>query len=333
MQHADAAGPLAWDPRWRVMALFAALSTLVHLIVLLLPAPRFGPTADSAALVPVELLALPAKERALEPRPQEQKIVPPSDLAREEEPQAPTRFVSEKSSRAREETIRHGMPRASARASAARLEPERAQPPSSPPPPRLALDDLFKKPGEVFAGKEERGRRTTEARPTPQPKTGKRRIDLALGTIGNLSSFTGGVPDYLPEIRPGQFTLLNAKANLFAPFVRRVGLRVFEHLLIRQRRLAERELLAAQGEAVVRVVLGTDGKLLDLRTEGVSGSRALDEALRKACQLGAFDNNPPEGARKADGTYEFVFQAWLRPWTTDGQRVGRVDSFLSIRLL
>ncbi len=314
------------------MALFAALSALLHLIILLLPAPRFDSAADSAALIPVELLALPAKERASEREPREQKIVPPSDLAKEEEPQAPTRFVSEKSSRAREETVRHGMPQASARALAARPEPRRSQPPSSPPPRRLALDDLFKKPGELLAAKEER-KRGAEVHPTPQAETGKRRIDLALGAVGNLSSFTGGVPDYLPEIRPGQFTLLNAKANLFAPFVRRVGLRVFEHLLIGERRLAERELLAAQGEAVVRVVLGTDGKLLDLRTEGVSGSRALDEALRKACKMGAFDNNPPKAARKPDGTYEFVFQAWLRPWTTEGQRVGRVDSFLSIRLL
>jgi len=314
------------------MALFAALSALLHLIVLLLPAPRFDSAPDPGALLAVELLALPEKQRVSEPKLEDQKVVPPSDLAKEEEPQAPTRFVSEKSSRAPEETIRHGAPQASARTLAARFERQRSQPPSSPPPPRLALDDLFKKPGELFAGKKE-SKRGAEAQATPQAETGKRRIDLALGTVGHLSSFSGGVPDYLPEIRPGEFTLLNAKANLFAPFVRRVGLRVFEHLLIGERRLAERELLAAQGEAVVRVVLGANGKLLDLRTEGVSGSRALDEALRKACQLGAFDNNPPESARKPDGTYEFVFQAWLRPWTTDGQRVGRVDSFLSIRLL
>ena len=37
-----------------------------------------------------------------------------------------------------------------------------------------------------------------------------------------------GSADYLPNVRQGDITLLNTKADRFAPFVRRVGMRVFQ---------------------------------------------------------------------------------------------------------
>ena len=54
-----------------------------------------------------------------------------------------------------------------------------------------------------------------------------------------VTSNRPGALDFLPDVREGDITLLNTKAELFSPFVRRVAVRVFGHLVILLRRQLE----------------------------------------------------------------------------------------------
>ena len=138
----------------------------------------------------------------------------------------------------------------------------------------------------------------------------------------------------LDVIQRGSVTLLNTKANVFSPFVRRVGERVFQHLIIRQRRLELQQILSANHPVQMRAVLDPTGKLKSVQIEGQSGSANMDDTLSDALNTAAFDNNPPKAAANANGDFEFVFQAQLRAYQpSPGGGSGRIESRLSVGLL
>ncbi|MFN8642551.1 MAG: hypothetical protein U0802_13190 [Candidatus Binatia bacterium] len=63
-----------------------------------------------------------------------------------------------------------------------------------------------------------------------------------------------GTLDYLPDVREGDITLLNTKAEMFAPFVRRVAVRVFQNFWISLKKDLTAPLLAdeqVEAEAVM----------------------------------------------------------------------------------
>ncbi|MGH7856651.1 MAG: hypothetical protein ACREQY_04915, partial [Candidatus Binatia bacterium] len=167
------------------------------------------------------------------PPPPKTQIVSPSD-GPEAIPDDP-RFLSERNSRAEEEMVKRGEPAPAAEPP--RELARREEAPSGPagrerPAPREeaqtearelpGLESLFAKPSDVVDD------------PTIGAGRGKGRAgderDYAAVARPELWADPGerGTPDYLPDVRQGKFTLLNAKADLFAPFVRRVGLRVFQ---------------------------------------------------------------------------------------------------------
>jgi TonB family protein len=155
----------------------------------------------------------------------------------------------------------------------------------------------------------------------------------APGLFGGLR----GSADYLPDIAQSNLTLLNTKADRFAPFVRRVGMRVFQNLLIYQRRqLGPQEIIAAHEPVVVRVILGPDGKLKNLTVDDRSGSQAVDQTLLDACREAAFDRNPPAAAANEAGEFTFVFEAQLIARLGDGPHgpaLYSVESRLRVGLL
>ena len=119
-----------------------------------------------------------------------------------------------------------------------------------------------------------------------------------------------GTLDHLPDVRKGNLTFLNTKASRFAPFVRRVAQRVFQHLLIRQRRnLQADDVVAARHPVQIQAKLSEQGTLLGLTMHTRSGSYAVDESLLDACQQGAWDENPPPEAQADDGNYYFIFRS------------------------
>ena len=145
-----------------------------------------------------------------------------------------------------------------------------------------------------------------------------------------------GTYDSLPSVAAGKLTFLNTKADRFAPFVRRVGTRVFENLLIEQRkRLNATEILAARNSTTVRVILGPGGKLKDIQIVERSGSQSMDGTLLEALRAAAFDPNPPPDAAMKDGNYEFIFRAQVLASVASGARgpkLQRVESRLQVGL-
>ncbi len=203
-------------------------------------------------------------------------------------------------------------------------------------PERLpGLNELFAPPAEVLA----------KAGLDPFGETDKRRQaddprkDLVSAPPPAPGLFGGprGSFDYLPDVAQGNLTMLNTKADRFAPFVRRVGTRVFQNLLIFQRHnLEPSDIIAANDVVTARVTLDRHGKLKSLKIEDHSGSMAVDQTLIDALRQAAFDDNPPPSAANPDGEYEFIFQAQLIAGVgpgPNGPELRTVESRLRIGLL
>jgi len=215
------------------------------------------------------------------------------------------------------------------------------KPPVAPPVPKPSIEKRLEEPdGEEISGKSPEQKTTEAAKRAPQlfarpeelltqgwlpnanseeekkeerkSPQGRDLIALAPPPRESLLSLPGpqGTPDYLPDIRQGNLTFLNTKAHRFAPFVRRVALRVFQHLIIFQRKnLHLDDVVAARDVSTLEVKLDTQGNLKGLVIQTRSGSYAVDEALLKACQNGAWDENPPSEAIAEDGMIHFIFRS------------------------
>ena len=205
-------------------------------------------------------------------------------------------------------------------------------------PQRLpGLDQLFAPPAEVLA-KAEMVRRAA-GEPAPRGAADDPRKDLVSAPPPAPGLFGGvrGSFDALPDVAQGNLSMLNTKADRFAPFVRRVGTRVFQNLLIYQRQnLEASDILAANDIVTARVILDASGKLKSLEVDEHSGSMAVDQTLVDALRQAAFDDNPPKSAANENGEYEFVFQAQLLAGVGPGARgpeLRTVESRLRIGLL
>ena len=128
---------------------------------------------------------------------------------------------------------------------------------------------------------------------------------------------TGGISDHLPNLPDGDITLLNAKANVCARFVRRVAIQVFTQLRTQGwDRLRASDIQKVRQHTVIEAVLSPQGVLIETRIVEQSGSPSFDRVVESATQSGAKDPNPPEGAQAGDGTIHFIFKA--RSWTQLG---------------
>lgn len=151
-----------------------------------------------------------------------------------------------------------------------------------------------------------------EKEKTRQSPSGSDIVAMAPSPAPNLFSMPGsiGTPDDLPDIHQGNLTFLNTKAHRFAPFVRRVALRVFQHLIILQRKnLHINDVVAAREMSTIEAKLDANGTLKGLVIQTRSGSYAVDAALLKACENGAWDENPPQEAHAEDGMIHFIFRS------------------------
>jgi hypothetical protein len=136
---------------------------------------------------------------------------------------------------------------------------------------------------------------------------------------GSGATFIGsaGVSDHLPSLPDGDITLLNAKANTYAGFVRRVAVQVFGQLKSKGwERLSAGELRALSDFTTVEAVLSPEGNLIKTVIIGSSGSTSFDTVVNQSAASGARDPNPPPGARANDGNIHFIFKA--RSWSQIG---------------
>ncbi len=345
--------------RRRPVLPFALLLSLAVHAVGLVVLPIAASNALLAERQPIEVALLPPPERpqaaareadALRPR----QIVAPPDEINDQPPKNP-RFESDRDNTVLHETVREGVPNPAPAVAAARKpappapktapqrQAERADHDEEPArherAPRNehapALDDLFASTDELVRAQRAAPKAQEDA-PSDSAGNGRRRLALAVPPVAPEWQLPGvrGTFDHLPDIQRGNVTLLNTKANVFAPFVRRVGERVFQHLIIRQRRLEIEQILTARAPVQMHVLLDRSGKLKSVRVDTQSGSVTMDDTLSDAVHTAAFDNNPPTAAANADGEYEFVFQAQLRAFEPGpGGQPSRIESRLAVALM
>lgn len=250
----------------------------------------------------------------------EQQIVSPPDAGEEIPPPPDTRLLSDRDNTVAEQMVRRGEP--------AQQEGEEAQEPEPPAPaaakkegdgggteqlaalPNLdqLLPDALKLAEEGYGespgnqGVQQEAKMETEERPP-------RRFDnVWLPTSKDI-----GTLDFLPDVREGDITLLNTKAELFAPFVRRVAVRVFQNLLILLRRELPNLAGTAEETVAMEAVMTPDGDLASLTIKDRSSDLSIGSGrmLQQACRQGFFDRNPPAGAESDDGQIHFLLQTHI----------------------
>lgn len=310
------------------------------------PAPRQKPPEQVAKAPPVEVPPPPPQP---EPQPEPERklplpeqIVSPPDAGRNEVP-PDTRFKSDRDVTVDEQQVKRGEPKpgesapqADGGSEAAKKpapKPPAAKPPPPrppapraqpgrdngpgrrPPPPQVAalpkLDRLM--PNALQLAQEGYGQP-----PPPEPESAEARTERRLAG-GNDGLFipTGptGTLDFLPEVREGNITLLNTKAEVFAPFVRRVALRVFQNFFISLKKdLVGRMAPAATETLEAEAVMSPTGEMVrfTILKRSPRMSLASDRRLQSAAAVGFFDRNPPPGARWEDGNIHFLFLTELR---------------------
>jgi outer membrane biosynthesis protein TonB len=260
----------------------------------------------------------------------EQQVVSPPEGGVEREPEK-TRFLSDTSVAVEQEQVRRGVPAPGPEAKRPSTEPPKKSSAASAKRPSgdsLAgprpLPDLKRLlPDAVQLAREGYGQ-PVESAAGEEPR--KERLDRARSGAGwATAADTIGTLDFLPDVREGDITLLNTKADLFAPFVRRVAVRVFQNLLISLRRDLSQTGPSTREDVAAEAVMDDRGNMVAVniteRSPGVS--LGIDRKLRQACTDGFFDRNPPPGAEASDGNIHFVLRAQVASISDQrGYRVG-----------
>jgi hypothetical protein len=297
--------------------------------------PPKAPPPSQAAPAPGQ--AMPAPPAMPVPK---QQIVSPPDQGEEKEP-ANTRFLSDRNNVVKEEMVHRGDPAAGdpeGKATAAKKEPAAEMKPSAPasqaeakklreagarkPAPESQrsetqvaalpkLDQLLPPTGEMIREGVLPPQEAEPAAPAPQQHATVERNDLLRHGDPWRTNGLGGTRDFLPAVRDGDVTLLNTKADQFAPFVRRVAVRVFQNFVMLVRRSRDSGRDSTEEYATVEAVMDKTGRVLAIETKRRSGSVAFatDRNLQAACREGFFDRNPPSGAEANDGNIHFIFDA------------------------
>ena len=179
--------------------------------------------------------------------------------------------------------------------------------------PSIGLSDLFFKPSEIAR---DPVLRKGQSGDDAENETGSK--DLASLSRPELWADPGqrGTPDYLPDIKQGDFTLLNTKADRFAPFVRRVGLRVFQSFSMEfKQQIYQGNVPQGRDNVEVEAVMTADGKRLDVYLKQRNGNLSSDRVLLGTLNDNIFfDQNPPKQAIAEDGRIHFVFALNAQVW-------------------
>lgn len=301
-----------------------ALSVLLH--ALLLAAIAHVPRQQSAQLAPIEvsLVLTPSEART--------QIVAPAESL-EQEPQVATNLRAERATATEQERVARGdapdagMP-GEARSPDRRQSPRAARDRAPAPPERehvplrtLALDQetLRREFGEASSTHGEHAKQ--------QPAGDNYRAFSRPAGSGARIVGLRGTNDHLPSLPDGDLTLLNAKAERHAVFVRRVATQVFSQLRASGwESLSAADINRLSSDTTVTASLSLQGKLLGVTMQRGSGSERFDRVVEEAVRRGARDPHPPAEAAADDGTIRFIFKA--RSWSEggyDGRGAGLVE--------
>jgi len=178
-----------------------------------------------------------------------------------------------------------------------------ARPQKAPPAALPKLDQLLPKDGDLVVASRD------PDKPAAPAQAARPQRNLLTGSQRALSGHPG-VAAYLPTVQESDITLLNTKASQFAPFVRRVAARVFQHLEINLRQAAS-STSAGNGHeyAEVEAVMSRSGERVSAtlrRRQTETQLAAYRLLLSSANPQAFFDRNPPPGAEASDGLIHFI---------------------------
>jgi hypothetical protein len=290
--------------------------------------PPPAAAAPAAPAVPAPPLVVP-----------KQQIVSQPEEGEEKEPEN-ARFLSDRNNTVKEEKVHHAEPAAGSPESKHEAPPKQeanaknahaAAPPKEQaehaerprPNTQVAslpkLDQLLPPAGDLIREGLVQPQTQAPAAPpaaaAPEQHASIERNDLLRhGDPWKTNGVRGGSMDFLPQVREGDVTMLNTKAEQFAPFVRRVAIRVFENFSIALRRSVYNSLQGStQESAVIEAIMDKKGQLLRIEVKDRSTSIVLgtDRILQGACHEGCFDRNPPPGAESNDGNIHFLFEVQI----------------------
>ncbi|HYD47055.1 MAG TPA: hypothetical protein VEB21_01840, partial [Terriglobales bacterium] len=291
------------------------------------PRPRAQPAPPAVAPQPKAAVPPPVEIP-------ESRIVPMPD-AGVEKAKEDARYLSDRDNTVEQQTVKRGRNidnvRGEPQAPPAPDQPAQAKPPPAPAP-RAARD----RPAARAQGSGSPSRRSEDVAALPKldqllPRAGdlamadravtgaatQRQTAPAADTRRNLLkgrpdaiSSRPGVAAYLPTVKEGDITLLNTKASQFAPFVRRVAARVFQHLEIALRQTASSTIAGSGREyAEVEAVMSPSGERITaiLRSRKSETQLAAHRVLLSSANADVFfDRNPPPAAIAADGNIHFL---------------------------
>ena len=320
------------------MTTAAIVSLLLHAVLLTGASFQVRHELPREDKIAVTIVSLPAPQ--VPPPNMPKQIVAPSD-SKSEEPIVPTPLVSEHASRTDKEMLRRGDPLSEAPAPTKLVPPsppkkaakqkeevqkeekksaKSQQEPKSPVPKQYAKLRLNDQQLEsAFARTETQADREEETdSPEQAEKQRAQQLQQAepFRKAANPSIYLnrGGSADMLSHIPDGDITLLHAKADQYAVFVRRVALQVFGALRkLNWQELSRSELQRLKGYVTVEAVMDKQGKFIRVNLAESSGSTRFDQIANKAANEGTWDQNPPAAAAATDGNIHFVFKA--RSWS------------------
>lgn len=256
---------------------------------------------------------------------QKHAYVTPSEALKEEVPKKDTPFLSDKNTSTEREQIRRGTEGSTSpplkKVEEKKLEKkvEKVEAKSEKPKSQANVGkNLFIDPSQETLSE------LSKESAASKNKEAKEQKDSSESRISSMASIgTGGASDFLPNLPDGEITMLNAKADRFAVFVRRVALQVFSAL--KQSNWVDHPQLSNgfQTDGVtIRAVLTAKGEFVKAEILEPSGLVIFDNTVFASVKKGAWDRNPPKEALASDGTVRFLFQskAWVRSAGPGGRR-------------
>lgn len=318
-----------------------SVSVLLHLVLLLLLLRAEAPHPPDVTAIEVtieppqtrspskQIVSPPTQQLDLEP-PDASKLSDRSAVTEREQiqrgdgggiPGEPRQQKEPAKNTSKESPRQANQPKPEAPTKQPKQQAERPQERPAPPQPRrdLRLNDL-KLDSNTLAMK---FGSTSKSAPSQQPSAAQSQ-DLSdyqafSRPSGSGAAFLGnsGISDHLPNLPDGDITLLNAKANTYAGFVRRVAVQVFTQLRSQGwEKLSQQQIRQLSNFTTIEAILSPEGKFLSARVLESSGSDAFDSVVNQSVTSGARDPNPPVGARASDGKIHFIFRA--RSWSQMG---------------
>ena len=314
------------------MPLAVIVSLLVHAVLFfLMHQSALQPARINQEIIEVSIVP----EQALRRLEKQQIVTAPKPEPELQAPPQETNRLSDEDVSVVKEQIKRGSPLSAPSSAAQKPQPAQPQKPAVPneqqqkplqkeaPQPQkagpkkdISLSDLTLDSKSLLSNFSQTSPQRKVAPSKQMLPSNYQAFSRPLGSGAQFMSDAGSA-DYLPNLPDGDLTLLNAKANQFAVFVRRVAIQVFSQIRsLGWENLSRSDINAISDFTTVIATMSDKGELLKVTLDDSSSSSRFDSIIMSAARAGTKDPNPPAAARASDGTIKFIFKA--KSWSEIG---------------